>query len=163
MEKLTEQRVREIIREEVGRNMVTLSPTVVVKTGADMDETIKKIADHLEEQFASTAKGVYVDEELAPESQKRTGLKLSEVDVKTMQEIAKKPSSVPFLKEAFEREELTLEQKIETIVETLRGLKSYEWSRIQQHIDMMYSSQAAKVEIDDLKLLKENIIRDFNF
>ncbi|WP_226000942.1 hypothetical protein [Paenibacillus sp. BJ-4] len=163
MEKLTEQRVREIVREEVGRNMVTLSPTVVVKTGANMDEIIKKIGDHLESQFVSTAKGVFGDEEPAPETQKRTGLKLSEVDVKTMQEIANKPSSVPFLKETFEREELTSEQRIETIVEALRGLKSYEWSRIQQHIDMMYSSQAAKVEIDDLKLLKENIIRGFNF
>ncbi|MEE4561607.1 hypothetical protein [Paenibacillus polymyxa] len=72
MEKLTEQRVREIVREELGLNMVTLSPTVVVKTGADMDEIIKKIGDHLESQFVSTAKGVYGDEEPAPETQKRT-------------------------------------------------------------------------------------------
>ncbi|WP_263560034.1 hypothetical protein [Paenibacillus polymyxa] len=46
------------------QNFVTLTPTVQVKTGdinngADVDTIIKKIGDHLEEQFVSTAQGVY--------------------------------------------------------------------------------------------------------
>ncbi|MFZ4916322.1 hypothetical protein [Paenibacillus sp. S29] len=56
--------MRDIAEMKSIQNFVTLTPTVQVKTGdinngADVDTIIKKIGDHLEEQFVSTAQGVY--------------------------------------------------------------------------------------------------------
>lgn len=56
---------------------------------------------------------------------------------------------------------LSMEQRSELIIAALRGLKRHEWSRIIQNIDMMYSHQAAKVEIDDLEMLRENLQQEF--
>ncbi|WP_339063615.1 hypothetical protein [Tepidibacillus marianensis] len=54
------------------------------------------------------------------------------------------------------------EEKIAIIAEQLIGLKSYEWSRIKQKVDMMFSSKAAKVELDDLEQLTELLKVEFN-
>ena len=36
-----------------------------------------------------------------------------------------------------------------------------EWNRVKQHVDMLYSSKAAKVELDDSELLEINLKREF--
>lgn len=54
------------------------------------------------------------------------------------------------------------EERISILVEQLAGLKQYEWSRIKQQVDMMFSSKAAKVELDDLSELKRNLEIEFN-
>ncbi|MEK3851200.1 hypothetical protein MKX59_19360 [Paenibacillus sp. FSL R7-0340] len=56
--------MRDIAEMKSIQNFVTLTPTVQVKTGdinngADIDVIIKKIGDHLEEKFVSTAQMVY--------------------------------------------------------------------------------------------------------
>jgi|GEM_PF-3938322 hypothetical protein len=60
---LTEQRIREIVREEVAELKKTIQPNVIVtpliniNTGCDIEKTIKAIADRLESElrFGSTA------------------------------------------------------------------------------------------------------------
>ncbi|OMF05214.1 hypothetical protein BK129_14600 [Paenibacillus amylolyticus] len=59
------------------------------------------------------------------------------------------------------QDELTLDERIEMVTTAIQGLKRYQWSRITQNIDMMFSHQAARVEIDDLELLKENLRQEF--
>lgn len=59
------------------------------------------------------------------------------------------------------QEELSMEERFELVARALEGLKHYQWSRIVQKIDMMFSHQAARVEIDDLELLKENLQKEF--
>ncbi|WP_172963890.1 hypothetical protein [Paenibacillus sp. Cedars] len=54
-----------------------------------------------------------------------------------------------------------MENKIAQITEALKGMKRSEWDRVKQQIDMQYNSKAAKVELDDLELLKENLHREF--
>ncbi|MCQ6275788.1 hypothetical protein JMM81_12565 [Bacillus sp. V3B] len=54
------------------------------------------------------------------------------------------------------------EEQIAILVEQLMGLKQYEWSRIKQQVDMIFSSKAAKVELDDLSELKRNLEVEFN-
>lgn len=55
----------------------------------------------------------------------------------------------------------SMEQRCELLVAAVRGLKRSQWSRIIQNIEMMFSHQAAKVEIDDLDLLRENLKQEF--
>lgn len=52
--------------------------------------------------------------------------------------------------------------KISEIMTALYGLKQYEWSKVKQQVDMVFSSKAAKVELDDLSELKRNIEVSFN-
>ena len=52
--------------------------------------------------------------------------------------------------------------KIEKLLEVLEGINSSEWSRIKQHIDLQFSSRAAKVELDDSTELKRNLQIAFN-
>jgi hypothetical protein len=52
--------------------------------------------------------------------------------------------------------------KISEIVTALAGLKCSEWSRVKQKVDMLYSSKAAKVTLDDSELLKTNLEVEFN-
>ncbi|GIO42529.1 hypothetical protein [Paenibacillus apis] len=54
-----------------------------------------------------------------------------------------------------------MEQRIKAIVEALKGLKHSDWLRVKQHIDMAYTSQAAKVKIDDLENVEKNLNREF--
>lgn len=54
-----------------------------------------------------------------------------------------------------------MNEKIDKIVDALKGLKRCEWLRVKQHVDMVYNSKAAKVELDDLELLKKNLKREF--
>lgn len=54
-------------------------------------------------------------------------------------------------------------EQIAILVEQFKGLKQYEWVRIKQQIDMIFSSKAAKVELDDLEELKRNLELEFNF
>lgn len=56
---------------------------------------------------------------------------------------------------------MSVENKIAQITEALKGMKRSEWDRVKQQIDMQYNSKAAKVELDDLELLKENLHREF--
>jgi hypothetical protein len=56
--------MRDLAEMKSIQNFVTLTPTVQVQTGdinngADVDSIIKRIGDHLEEQFASSAEGTY--------------------------------------------------------------------------------------------------------
>lgn len=55
------------------------------------------------------------------------------------------------------------QEKLEMLLQVVSGLKSYEWHRIKQHVDAMYSSKAAKVVFDDseLELIRKNIQLDF--
>ncbi|HHY74078.1 MAG TPA: hypothetical protein GX497_12830 [Bacillus bacterium] len=54
------------------------------------------------------------------------------------------------------------QEKIAILTEQLVGLKQYEWSRIKHQVDMIFSSKAAKVELDDLSELKRNLELEFN-
>ncbi|MCM3131843.1 hypothetical protein M3629_03555 [Paenibacillus polysaccharolyticus] len=60
-----------------------------------------------------------------------------------------------------DKEELTMDERFDMVAKAIEGLKHYQWSRIVQNIDMMFSHQAARVEIDDLELLKENLRNEF--
>ncbi|WP_438448192.1 hypothetical protein [Gorillibacterium sp. sgz5001074] len=56
--------MRELAEINAVQNFVTLTPTVQVQTGdinhgADMDSVISRITQHLEEEFVSSAQGVY--------------------------------------------------------------------------------------------------------
>lgn len=55
------------------------------------------------------------------------------------------------------------EQTITKITSALQGLKQHEWIRVKQQVDMIFSSKAAKVELDDLSELKRNLKVAFNF
>jgi len=59
------------------------------------------------------------------------------------------------------QEGLTMEERFEMVAKAIEGLKHYQWSRISQNIGMMFSHQAARVRIDDLELLKENLRQEF--
>ncbi|CAM4272570.1 hypothetical protein [Paenibacillus xylanexedens] len=59
------------------------------------------------------------------------------------------------------QEELTMEQRFEMVANAIQGLKRYQWGRITQQIDMMYSSMAADVKIDDPDTLVERLTREF--
>lgn len=52
--------------------------------------------------------------------------------------------------------------KIAIIVEQLDGLTSMQWSRIQQVVDSEFSYRAAKVTLDDPKVLKQRLEVEFN-
>ncbi|MBP1905301.1 hypothetical protein J2Z32_001929 [Paenibacillus turicensis] len=54
------------------------------------------------------------------------------------------------------------EQKINEFKNAVNGLSLGQWGRVKQQIDMLYSSQADKVELDDLDLLEKNMKREFN-
>jgi hypothetical protein len=53
-------------------------------------------------------------------------------------------------------------EQIANFTEQLSGLKASEWARIKQHVDMSFSSKAAKVELDDLSELKRALEIEFN-
>ncbi|MEC1714706.1 hypothetical protein [Schinkia azotoformans] len=53
-------------------------------------------------------------------------------------------------------------EQIEILAERLIGLKQSEWTRIKQQVDMIFSSKAAKVELDDLSELKKTLEVGFN-
>jgi hypothetical protein len=53
------------------------------------------------------------------------------------------------------------QEKIEMLLKVVSGLKRYEWNRLVQKVDLLYSSKADKVEFDDLELLEKNIKREF--
>lgn len=52
--------------------------------------------------------------------------------------------------------------KIAIIVEQLDGLTSMQWSRIKQVVDSEFSYRAAKVTLDDPKVLKQRLEVEFN-
>lgn len=54
------------------------------------------------------------------------------------------------------------EQKISIISKELVGLKSYEWGKIKQQIDMLFAHKAAKVELDDLEQIENSLKIEFN-
>lgn len=54
------------------------------------------------------------------------------------------------------------EEKINEFKNAVNGLSLGQWNRIKQQIDMLYSSQAAKVELNDLDLLEKVIKQEFN-
>ncbi|WP_337033250.1 hypothetical protein [Paenibacillus illinoisensis] len=58
------------------------------------------------------------------------------------------------------QEELTMEERFEMVAKAVKGLKRYQWSRIQQQIDIMYSSKAADVIIDDSEHLVYSLLRE---
>lgn len=53
------------------------------------------------------------------------------------------------------------QKKLDQLTDSLNGMTQSEWSRIKQHVDMLYSSKAAKVQFDDSELLEKNLKREF--
>lgn len=53
-------------------------------------------------------------------------------------------------------------QVIQEIVNLLDGVTNSEWARIKKHVDMMFSSAAAKVELGNTTQLKKNLEVEFN-
>lgn len=54
------------------------------------------------------------------------------------------------------------EEKIQQFLQAIEGIKMHEWSRIKQKVDMHFSSEAAKVQLDDSPELKRNLEVEFN-
>lgn len=52
--------------------------------------------------------------------------------------------------------------KIAIIVEQLDGLTAMQWARIKQVVDSEFSYRAAKVRLDDPKVLKQRLEVEFN-
>ncbi|MBM6846034.1 hypothetical protein PVN37_15025 [Bacillus licheniformis] len=53
------------------------------------------------------------------------------------------------------------QKKLDQLTDLLNGMTRSEWNRVKQHVDMLYSSKAAKVEFDDSELLEINLKREF--
>ncbi|ARK23267.1 hypothetical protein SporoP37_00225 [Sporosarcina sp. P37] len=53
------------------------------------------------------------------------------------------------------------QQTIQNLVSLLKGIKHSEWSRIKQQVDMMFSHEAAKVELGDTSQLQHNLEVEF--
>ncbi|PID03643.1 hypothetical protein CSV67_03090 [Sporosarcina sp. P2] len=53
-------------------------------------------------------------------------------------------------------------QTIEELVNLLNGISSSEWGRIKQQVDMVFSSQAAKVRLGNTTQLKRSLEVEFN-
>ncbi|MDL2029042.1 hypothetical protein OOZ25_06950 [Bacillus subtilis] len=53
------------------------------------------------------------------------------------------------------------QKKLNQLTELLNGMSQSEWNRIKQHVDLLFSSKAAKVQFDDLELLEINMKREF--
>ncbi|WP_186440540.1 hypothetical protein [Bacillus licheniformis] len=53
------------------------------------------------------------------------------------------------------------QKKLDQLTDLLNGMTQSEWNRVKQHVDMLYSSKAAKVEFDNSELLEINLKREF--
>lgn len=54
------------------------------------------------------------------------------------------------------------QQTIQNFVDLLKGMNRSEWSRIKQQVDMMFSHEAAKVELGNASQLQQNLEVEFN-
>lgn len=97
MEYVTEERVREIMREELGRRAITIAPTITISSSADVDTIAKRISDSLDNEFSSHARNVYEGRESASEQLKQTLGMITEEDKKAMVQIANQSSPVLFV------------------------------------------------------------------
>lgn len=53
-------------------------------------------------------------------------------------------------------------QTIQQLVSLLEGVNSSEWERISQHVNMKFSSEAAKIKLGNTSQLKRNLEVEFN-
>ena len=49
------------------------------------------------------------------------------------------------------------ETKLNAIINSLIGLKAYEWSRVKIAVERMYSSASAKIELGDAEEIRKNL------
>ncbi|VEH77647.1 PbsX family transcriptional regulator [Bacillus licheniformis] len=81
---------------------------------------------------------------------------------KTVQEIFLKINFTNCTVNPTQRRRLTMNQKkLDQLTDLLNGMTQSEWNRVKQHVDMLYSSKAAKVEFDESELLEINLKREF--